>query len=98
MDAMRVALLALIAESTEARFALVTSALSCELLPEHIVVGLPETVKRGAILTVTAKVLTVLFPHILFAVTLILPLIDPTVVVIEFVVEVPVQPDGKVQV
>jgi hypothetical protein len=51
----------------------------------------------GALLTVTAKVLTMLFPQLPTAVTLMFPLLAPTVVVMEVVVEVPVQPDGKVQ-
>jgi hypothetical protein len=48
--------------------------------------------------TVTANVLGVLLPQLLFAVTLIVPLDAPTVVVIEVDVDVPVQPDGNVHV
>jgi hypothetical protein len=52
----------------------------------------------GTWLTVTANVLTVLLPHALFAVTVIFPPLAPTNAVIESVVDVPVQPPGKVQV
>jgi hypothetical protein len=47
--------------------------------------------------TVTANVLAALDPHVLFAVTEIVPL-APAVVVIDAEVEVPDQPDGKVHV
>jgi hypothetical protein len=54
----------------------------------------------GILLTVTPKVLVGLFPQLLLAVTLIFPLTaeEPAATVIEFVVDVPVQPLGKVQV
>lgn len=50
--------------------------------------------------TTTAIVRVVLVPQALVAVTEILPLTAPAPMesVIEFVVEVPVQPEGKVQV
>ena len=47
-------------------------------------------------LTVTLKVLAVPEPHELFAVTETLPLLAPTVAVIDVVVEVPLHPDGNV--
>jgi hypothetical protein len=47
---------------------------------------------------VADNVLGVPLPQALLAVTLIVPLVDPTVVVIEFVVDAPIQPEGKVQV
>ena len=49
-------------------------------------------------LTVRASVCAVLLPQELFAVTEIVPDKLPTVALIEVVVEVPVQPLGKVQV
>ena len=67
--------------------------------PEHgvavpvIAPGVPM-----APLTVMAKVLAVEDPHVLFAVTLTLPEVALVVVVILVVVDVPVQPPGKVQV
>ena len=48
--------------------------------------------------TVTARVCVVEEPHVLLAVTEILPLVALAVVVIDVVVDVPVQPPGKVQV
>ena len=48
--------------------------------------------------TVTAKVLAAPLPHELFAVTATLPLVAPTVAVMEVEVEVPVQPEGSDQV
>ena len=46
----------------------------------------------------TIKVLVVPLPQELFAFTDIVPPVVPDVVLIELVVEVPVQPDGNVQV
>jgi hypothetical protein len=48
--------------------------------------------------TTIGKVCAVLLPHPLFAVTLIFPPLAPTVAVMLFVVEFPVQPFGKVHV
>jgi hypothetical protein len=69
------------------------------LLPEQIVAG-PEIVPgvAGVELTVTANVCAALVPHVLSAVTVIFPLVVFAVVVIEFVVEVPLQPNGDVHV
>jgi hypothetical protein len=57
-------------------------------------------VAGAAALTTTAAVLAVLVPQELVAVTVMFPLAAeaPAATVIEFVVEVPVQPEGKVQV
>ena len=52
----------------------------------------------GVGFTVTASVCAVLLPQELFAVTEIVPDELPTVALIEFVVEVPDQPLGKVHV
>ena len=52
----------------------------------------------GKAVTVIANVLTTLLPQALFAVTVMLPLVAPAVVVMEVVVEEPVQPPGNVQV
>ena len=52
----------------------------------------------GMLLTVIALVCAADEPQALFAFTVILPLEDPTVVVIEVEVEVPDQPEGKVHV
>jgi hypothetical protein len=52
----------------------------------------------GTVLTVTAKVCAVLLPHALLAVTVMLPLFAPTVAVMLLVVDVPLQPLGKVHV
>ena len=49
-------------------------------------------------LTLIANVLGVLEPHELSAVTEIVPLIAPAVAVIDVELELPLQPDGKVQV
>jgi hypothetical protein len=54
-----------------------------------------ETVR---LFTVTANVLTALAPQALFAVTVIFPDVVPAVAFMEFVVEVPVHPDGSVHV
>ena len=48
--------------------------------------------------TVTASEPAELVPHALVAVTDTLPLVEPVVTVIEFVVDVPVQPVGSVHV
>jgi hypothetical protein len=53
---------------------------------------------KGIVFTVTVSVLATLLPQLLFAVTLIVPLADPTVTAMLVVVELPVQPLGKVQV
>jgi hypothetical protein len=47
---------------------------------------------------VTARLRTVEEPQALFAVTVIFPLVAPAVGLIEFVVELPVQPPGNVHV
>ena len=62
-----------------------------ELVPE-IVPGV-----FGTELTVIGNVAAVELPHVLFAVTVIVPLVELAVVAIELVVEVPLHPDGKVQ-
>ena len=49
-------------------------------------------------MAVTAKVLAVPLPQELLAVTETLPLVAPTVVVMEVVVDVLLQPEGKDQV
>jgi hypothetical protein len=82
---------------TEGLYGFVTIAFKVVGLPLQTFTSAPAFTVGGRF-TVTANVLTVLLPQILFAVTLIFPLLAPTVVVIEVVVEVPVQPDGKVQV
>ena len=53
---------------------------------------------EGTVFTVTDKHLWVLEPQALFAVTQICPLLALAVVVMEFVVELPVHPVGRVQV
>jgi hypothetical protein len=50
------------------------------------------------VFTVAARVLAVPDPQPLLAITEIFPLLAPTVAVMEFVVEVPLQPEGRVQV
>ena len=52
----------------------------------------------GAVPDVTDRVLAVLLPQVLFAITDRIPPDELVVTVIEFVVELPVQPAGKVQV
>ena len=52
----------------------------------------------GSVVKDTLNVLAVPEPQLLLAVTEMLPLLAATVAVMELVVEVPVQPDGKVQV
>ena len=52
----------------------------------------------GIVFTATANVCGALFPHELFAVTVIFPDVALAVVVMLFVVDVPVQPPGKVHV
>jgi hypothetical protein len=52
----------------------------------------------GVEFTVTAKVCGVEEPQVLFAVTVIFPLVELAVVVNELVVEEPVHPAGVVQV
>ena len=47
--------------------------------------------------TETLNVRALLVPHALFALTEIVPPLDPTVADIEVEVELPDQPDGKVQ-
>ena len=51
----------------------------------------------GEIVVVTANVRATLVPQELVAVTEIVPLNKPAVAFIELVVEVPVQPEGSVQ-
>ena len=69
------------------------------LLPEQIVVD-PKMIPgvAGGVFTVTAKVCAEEDPQELFAMTEIVPLEASAVVEIELVVEVPLQPPGKVQV
>ena len=50
------------------------------------------------VLTVTFNVLAVLAPHVLLAVTEIVPPVLPAVVVMEVLVDDPVHPEGSVQV
>ena len=52
----------------------------------------------GMLFTVIGKVVATLLPHALLAVTVMFPLVALAVAVIEFVVEVPLQPEGNVQV
>ena len=52
----------------------------------------------GVGFTIIANVRGVLLPQVLFAVTIIVPEVLPMVALIEFVVETPVQPLGKVHV
>jgi hypothetical protein len=52
----------------------------------------------GAVINATASVCAEEVPQSLLAVTVIFPGVALAVAVIEFVVEVPVQPDGKVHV
>lgn len=67
--------------------------------PSQITV-LPEILPgvAGTELTVTANVCAGEVPQELLAVTVIFPLVAPAVVLIEFVVDVPLQPPGKVHV
>jgi hypothetical protein len=51
----------------------------------------------GIVITVTARVLAALVPHALLAVTLIVPPVPPIVTVMLFVVELPLQVPGSVQ-
>jgi hypothetical protein len=53
---------------------------------------------EGMLFTVIAKVCAVLEPQVLFAITVIFPLVALAVVAILFDELVPVQPDGNVQV
>ena len=54
---------------------------------------------EGTEFTVTAKLDVLVFPHDAFeAKTPIVPLVDPTVTVMVFVVELPVQPEGNIHV
>jgi hypothetical protein len=68
-------------------------------LPEQMLV-LPLIVPgtAGTLLTVTLRVLGTDEPQALLAVTLAFPLVALAMVLMEFVVEVPVQPPGKVHV
>ena len=50
------------------------------------------------VFTVTVNVCAALLPHELLAVTVIFPLVELAVVLIELVVELPDQPEGNVQV
>jgi hypothetical protein len=67
--------------------------------PEQMVV-VPEIVPgvAGTGLTVTPSVCTTELPQVLFAVTVIFPLVELAVVLIEFVVDTPLHPPGNVQV
>ena len=69
------------------------------MLPEHIDVN-PEIVPGvdGVAFTVIDNVCSVDEPQALFAITVIFPLVDDAVVLMELVVEVPVHPPGNVQV
>jgi hypothetical protein len=68
------------------------------LLPEHTVAE-PEIDPGvvGTVTTETKRLEEVVVPHEFVAETNILPDVELAVALIEFVVEVPVQPDGKVQ-
>ena len=68
-------------------------------IPEHGV-ALPVIAPgcAGAVVGVTAKVAAEDVPHVPVAVTLTLPAVALGVAEILFVVDVPVQPPGKVQV
>ena len=68
-------------------------------LPEQTV-ALPVIIPgwAGMTLTVTASVAAADDPHALLAVTVTFPLVALAVALIEFVVEVPVHPPGRVQV
>jgi len=68
-------------------------------VPWHIV-ALPEMVPgvAGTEFTVTAKVCAGEEPHVLFAVTVIFPLVEFAVAAILVVVEVPAHPEGKFHV
>ena len=71
----------------------------CDVPVQMLIAPPGETVTaEGSISTVTAKVLGVDEPQALSAVTEIVPLFVPTVVVIELVEDVPVQPFGNVHV
>ena len=52
----------------------------------------------GTVEDVTARLVTGEEPQVLLALTVMLPLLVPVVTLMLFVVEVPVQPLGKVQV
>ena len=52
----------------------------------------------GAVFRLTANVAAVLLPQAFVATTEIVPLVVPAVTLIELEVEVPFQPEGKVQV
>ena len=52
----------------------------------------------GVVDTVVVRVRAILVPQKLVAVTEIVPPVDPTVVLIDVVVEVPLHPEGRVQV
>ena len=52
----------------------------------------------GAVITDTIRVLAVLVPQVFVAVTDIVPPVVPAVAVIDVVLELPVHPDGNVQV
>ena len=69
------------------------------VVPEHMV-EVPKIVPgvAGAVFTVTDNVCAVDEPQVLFAVTEILPLVEPEVAVMLFVVLVPDQPPGNVHV
>ena len=68
-------------------------------LPAQIVTG-PIIVPgiAGIVIIVTAKLAALDDPQALFAITLIVPLVEPAVVEMLFVVDVPDQPLGNVQV
>jgi hypothetical protein len=51
----------------------------------------------GAAVTVTGKICANEEPHALFAVTAILPPVEPAVALMVAVTEVPVQPEGNIQ-
>ena len=69
------------------------------VVPEQIVT-VPEIVPGvvGIVFTTTANVCALEFPQALFAVTVMFPEVALAVALIEFVVDVPVQPPGIVHV
>ena len=69
-----------------------------ELPVQTLVTPLIAPGAAGTVFTDTVRVWAVEEPQLLFAVTVIFPLVEPATAVMEFVVELPVQPEGKDQV